>query len=63
MAYREIPITVVQQLEDIFNIGRTNLRAWHDTLGLGANGVSRGEECNAFTRISQSSRLEVMSDR
>jgi hypothetical protein len=24
----------------------------HDSLGLGANGVSRGEECNAFARNS-----------
>jgi len=43
MAYRVILIMGFQQLEDIFSVGRTNLRVWHDTLGLGTNGVSRGE--------------------
>jgi len=42
MAYRAILTTGVQQLEDIFSIGRTNLRVWYDTMGLGANGA-RGE--------------------
>ena len=51
MAYREILIKGVQQLEDIFSIGRTNLCVSLDTLGLGANGVS-GERRNWRKQVS-----------
>jgi hypothetical protein len=36
----ELLMMGVQQLEDVFSIVRTNLRAWLSMLDLGANGVS-----------------------
>ena len=35
-------ISAVQQLEDIFIVVETNLRAWPNILGLGAKDVSAG---------------------
>jgi hypothetical protein len=40
MFEREFLIARFQQLEDIFSIVGTNLRAWFDILCLGANDVS-----------------------
>jgi hypothetical protein len=47
MTYHAILTMGVQQLQVIFGNGRTNLRGWHDRLGLGANDIS-----SAFTRNS-----------
>jgi len=42
---REVLIMGAQQIEDIFNTVRTNMRAWLHILGLGAKS---GEDCNPF---------------
>ena len=46
MVERQIRITAVQQIEEILNIVGTNLRAWFNILGLGANDVSAEQRLN-----------------
>jgi hypothetical protein len=44
----ELVIMEVQQLEDIFSIVRTNLRAWRNILSRQTNGVSRRDDSVVF---------------
>jgi len=65
---RDLLIAVIQLLEDIFSIGRTDLRFWLSTLVLRTNDVSHGmtlfqkeyiTEVNYSVLITQTDRYSV----